>query len=236
VKPFGLVAVALALVLGGAGAVRADFIVNGDFEAVQIGPPFASNNPADIPGWVHSGSSGDALLFAVGYVDTNGSVTVAGSGRQFVVMGGGFTGTGTGNWDQVMTGLTPGQTYVLTFRMASEGPNTGPAGSGPQSLTVSFPSGSSTGPQVFTASASSANYWRNWEQKTETFVATASTVDLRFSATTQFDVGFDSVSVNAVAGAAPEPSTFVLFGLGTLGLLRFVRRGRRSVPAPAVAP
>jgi hypothetical protein len=65
-------------------------ITNGDFEAVQIGSPFFSINPADIPGWTHSGDVGDALLWAIGYTDIGGSATVAGHGNQFVTMGGGF--------------------------------------------------------------------------------------------------------------------------------------------------
>ena len=52
-------------------------VTNGDFEAVQIGSPFLSSNPANIPGWTHMGTVGDALLWAIGYSDGGGSVTVA---------------------------------------------------------------------------------------------------------------------------------------------------------------
>jgi hypothetical protein len=174
----------------GERTLKALIVANGDFEAVQIGSPFMSSNPADIPGWTHTGSVGDALLWGVGYVDPGGSITVAGHGNQFVTLGGGFPGVGTGNWDQTLNGLTPGGSYILTFDMATEG-----QGISSQSLTVGFPSGSSTSAATFTAGPSSANYWRNWEAKTMIFIATISSVDLQFTATTRFDVGLDNVVV-----------------------------------------
>jgi hypothetical protein len=130
--------------------VHADFVVNGSFEAVQIGTPFYSQNPTDIPGWTHTGTTGDALLWAVGYPN----VTVAGDGRQFVTLGGGIFESGTASWQQTLTGLSPGGTYILTFEMASE-----QAISAFQSITVDFPSGSPTGAMTFTAGTTSVNDW-----------------------------------------------------------------------------
>src|SRR5579864_6611803 len=101
-------------------ALTAATITNGDFEAVQIGSPFNSSNPANIPGWTHTGSVGDALLWAIGYNDGGGSVTVAGSGRQFVTLGGGFDGPGSATWSTTITGLTAGNSYVLSFDTATE--------------------------------------------------------------------------------------------------------------------
>jgi hypothetical protein len=217
-----LLTAALATSLGAAGQVQVDFVVNGDFEAVQIGSPFFSTNPADIPNWTHSGSIGDALLWHVGYADSGGSIAVAGSGLQFVTMGGGSNFSGTGMWQQTLTGLTPGNPYTLTFQMASETPSTS------QSITVDFPSGSSTGPQAFTAGPSSADYWRNWETKTENFIATSSSVVLRFSATTQLDVGLDNVHVVAAQTTVPAPGGLVLLASGAFAGTGWVlRRYRR---------
>jgi Protein of unknown function (DUF642)/PEP-CTERM motif len=207
---------AVFLAITPAGAAT---IANGDFEAVQIGSPLISTNPADIPGWTHSGTVGDGLLWAIGYSDSGGSITGAGSGRQFVTLGGGFTGSGTGSWSTSITGLVPGNSYVLGFLMADES-----TFSLNQQIAVDFLSGSSTALQTFTATgASSANYWRNWQSKQETFVATLSTATVRFSATTQFDVGLDMVSASD-ATSVPEPGTVGLIAAGFLGGLLARRR------------
>jgi hypothetical protein len=214
--PFGLL-------FGIAGQAMAAIVVNGDFEAVQIGPPFVSSNPADVPGWTHSGSPGDGPLWHVGYSDPLGSITVAGRGNQFVTMGGGVDASGTAHWEQLLTGLTPSTTYALTFDMATEVDSSLISS---QSITVDFPTGSSTPAMTFTAGPSSANYWRNWETKTMDFVAGNSSVDLRFSATTQYDVGLDDVRVSAV----PEPSTLAAFGIGAFVVVcRTWRRRRRAL-------
>ena len=78
---------ASALLFGGqAGAAT---ILNGGFESVQIGSPFFSTDPTKIPDWTHAGSTGDALLWNVGYSDSHG-VAHSGEGNQFVTMGGGI--------------------------------------------------------------------------------------------------------------------------------------------------
>ncbi len=209
---------ALALILlGTAGQVSANFVTNGSFEAVQIGFPYVSSNPADIPGWTHSGAVGDGMLWAIGYSDGGGSVTVAGEGKQFVTLGSGyFQPPAFASWQQTMTGLTPGQTYTLTFKMADEGADTG---SPSQSITVDFPSGSSTGAQIFSATNPGTNYWREWETKTENFVATSSSVTLRFSVNQSFDVGLDAVSVVPATPVVPEPATLSLGMCGVFSLL-----------------
>ena len=206
-----------------AGPARSqEFAVNGDFEAVQIVSPFFSSNPANVPSWTHTGTVGDALIWGVGYVDGGGSITTAGSGNQFVTMGGGSTAPGSGQWSQTLVGLSPGSVYNLKFKMASETSNLA------QQMTVDFTSGSSTGAQIFSAANSPANYWRGWESKSMQFVTTGSSVGLRFSATTGQDVGLDSVSVQAAA--TPEPgSVALLTGLGLSGAV-FLKRRRKQAP------
>jgi hypothetical protein len=195
-------------------------VINGDFEAVQIGSPFRSSNPADIPGWTHSGTTGDGLLWHVGYADGGGSVVAAGNGLQFVTMGGGFTASGTASWEQTVNGLTPATLYNLLFQMSGEGAG---SNSGPQSITVDFPGGSSTGPQTFTAGASTTTYWGSWTQKTDQFLATSSSVDVRFSASTPEDVGLDNVRVTPV----PEPGCLAFLSVAAVPALlaRIRRRG-----------
>lgn len=199
----------LVVILAALPAAAAS-ITNGDFEAVQIGSPFFSTNPADIPGWTHTGDAGDALLWAIGYSDSGGSVTVAGSGNQFVTLGGGFDMVGTASWSTSITGLTAGNSYLLDFMMADE--NTF---SPDQQITVDFTSGSPTLPVTFTAAgSSSANYWRNWQNKEETFLATDTSATVQFTATTQYDVGLDDVRVSDTI--VPEPSFLGLLICGVL--------------------
>jgi hypothetical protein len=196
--------------------VSAASITNGDFEGVQIGSPYFSTNPADVPGWTHSGDDGGGFLWAIGYSDSGGSVTVAGSGNQFVTLGGGFDHVGTSSWSTTITGLTPGDTYSLNFLMADENTFT----STPQEITVDFTSGSSTLPVTFAATdLPSANYWTSWQDQQEFFVATADTAMVRFSATTQYDVGMDDVRVSEI----PEPD---LVFLSACGLAYVVMRRR----------
>ncbi len=74
-----------------AGGININNIIhNGSFEEIQIGSPFLTSDPADIPDWTHSGSVGDALLWHVGYNDAGGTATLAGDGNQFVTLGGGI--------------------------------------------------------------------------------------------------------------------------------------------------
>src|SRR5260370_6044448 len=142
---FALSTVSFLLIPG----TLAQTVMNGSFEAVQIGSPFKSINTADVPGWTKGGDTGDALLWAIGYSDCCGSIMVAGDGNQFVTLGGGFNTPGTADWSTTITGLTAGNSYVLNFMTATEqGPNF-PAAIFPQTMTVGFISGSSTASQSF---------------------------------------------------------------------------------------
>jgi hypothetical protein len=198
-------------------------ITNGDFEAVAIGSPFVTSNAADIPGWTHTGTVGDGLLWAIGYADGSGSVTVAGSGKQFVTLGGGFDAAGSATWSTTITGLTAGDSYVLSFDTATE-LGTGVEPGGPQTMTVGFSSGSSTLPESFTSPDSAAAYWRTWVAQNYAFVASASSAVVDFSVTNQqYDMGLDAVSIAAATGV-PEPGTIVLLGAGlvVLGFRRYL--------------
>jgi len=142
------------------------------------------------------------LLWGIGYTDNFGSITTAGQGKQFVTMGGGSDANrggvlGTGSWSQTITGFTPQLPYTLSFMMASELVGVS------QSIDVSFPSGSLTPGQTFTAAAPSANYWRDWEIKSMNFIPTATSVTFQFQATTQFDVGLDNVQITTCVPPPP---------------------------------
>jgi PEP-CTERM motif-containing protein len=197
------------------GEAAAQNVTNGSFEAVQIGSPFVSTNPADIPGWTHTGTVGDGLLWAIGYTDGGGSVTVAGQGNQFVTLGGGYLTAGSATWATTITNLTIGKTYDLNFDIAFEGGDT-PLSQ--QVMTVSFASGSSTGASNFDAPFTSGNYWKVWLPETDVFAATAASAVVDFSVNNQInDMGLDNVSVS-LSSAIPEPSTWVMLLLGFAGL------------------
>jgi hypothetical protein len=207
-----------------AGAANAVTVANGSFEDVQITSSFSSN-PADIPGWTHTGDVGDALIWNNNYSVCCGGTNSAntGDGHQFVTMGGGFTNVGSSSaWSQTLTGLTIGQTYVVNFKTAAEGETL------TQQLTVGMTSGSLTLSQLITTiSSHNTLFWQNWGSDSYSFVPAATSATLQFSVTSQqFDVGLDAVSVSAV----PEPSTWAMMILGFAGV-GFMAYRRKSRPS-----
>ena len=163
----GQLALAATFVLLIVSTSFAASITNGSFEAVQITTPFSSN-PADIPGWTHTGDVGDALLWRAGPQCCGGTGTAnAGDGNQFVTMGGGFGTSGSSAWSQTVSGFTIGQPYIISFMMAAEGETP------TQQLTVDITSGSSTPAETFTSLATGTLFWQNWGPEQYTFAPTA---------------------------------------------------------------
>ncbi len=203
-------------------AASANLIVNGSFEA----DPFTANgnytlglSGNDVTGWYIPSTDG---TYPWGLQDgAFGAYTPYGD--QFIVLGRYSTGVEY-SIQQTISGLTPGDTYNLSFAIASEW------GAGAEA-EVSFLTGSSTASQVFSAT-NSGQYWTDWTIKTMDFLATGSTVVLQFKQTNPssahgYDLGLDNVIVEGAA-PVPEPTTILLSGLGLLGMGAYIRRKKQA--------
>jgi len=208
-------------------AQATNFITDGNFGAANCNGTGAGYTlglvGSDVPGWFIPSTDG---VYPWCLQNGNGfgaGPAPAGATQWFVIGEVGADG-GSGPFpytiQQTMTGLVPGDTYNLSFDIASEQGCCSTAG-------VSFLSGSSTGPQNFNAPSSVD--WSAWGAETENFVATSSTVTLQFqdeiAGENGFgdDVGLTNVSVTGTGAVSPvpEPSSAllvspVLFGLGLM--------------------
>ena len=200
-----MIAIALTTLLF-ASICSAQNVPNFSFEQVQIGPPFETFFQTDIPGWTHSGSTGDNLLWAIGAI--NGLVNIAGDGNQFVTLGGGVAGPATASWTTTVRGLRPGGNYILGFKVANEGQPYPPT----QTMTAMVTVGNNIlAMGTFTTTCGSGlEWWQCWEQENLAFTATRGYATLTFTVTNQmYDMGLDDVTVTRVPATggtwAPTP-------------------------------
>ena len=123
---------------------------------------------------------------------------------------------------QNVSGLTAGQTYTMTFIMASEATHT-------DSVRVSVNGGAGT---LFTAPADTGGFWHNWVSETYTFTAGPGVNKIQFDTiglnTGGYDVGVDNVVL--LAGGVPEPASWAMMTIG-LGLAGAALRRRKAVAA-----
>jgi hypothetical protein len=202
-----LAVLALCMVSPSMGQTGHNLVVNGSFEAdpcTGTGPGYKEGLVGgSVTGWFIPASD---TIYPWCLQNMNGfSAGPAASGNQWLVLGRVATSVSY-TIQQTLTGLTPGGTYNLSFAIASE--------SGCCSVAeVSFPNGSSTAAQTFTA-PSSGNYWKAWATKTMNFTATSSSVTLQFknlvSAQTGgggFDLGLDSVDVESNSSNSSDSRT-----------------------------
>ena len=228
-----LAASALAVTFGVASAPpvasAGELIVNGSFEADNFGTGGGGQRLGlsgnDVTGWFIPAGDG---IYPWGLQNLNQyGAGPADTGNQWLILGQVSGGTDY-TIQQTVNGLTPGQSYTMTFALASE------QGAGSAVGELSWLSGSSTAAQDFTAPPVGPTYWNPWGHFSETFVATATSAtfqmkDLAVEFPGGDDLGLDSFSI--LAGDVPEPATWTMMLLGVAAIGFGLRR--RSMAAVA---
>lgn len=189
-----VIAAAVASSLLTTGPAMAQAITNGSFE---------TGNTA---GWITTGSPFTLSGYSAAY-----------DGTYFLWMGGYERATSI---YQVVNGLTIGQTYSLSFLMASEYTH--------QDQVRASVNGSGT---VFTAPSNGTNCcWTNWVAQSLTFTALTNSATIQFDTaglnSGGYDVGVDKIALTAVDGV-PEPATWAMMLMGFAGIGFGVRRSNK---------
>lgn len=206
VKKFTAAAAAAILSLLIASPAAAQSVTNGGFET------------GNTSGWTTS--SGPFVLNTSSYPSSTSD------GNYFLWLGG--RDSQNTSISQVVSGLTVGQTYSLSFLMASEYTTQ-------DSLRASV-NGTGT---IFSAPAAIGSGWNNWVQQSLLFTALTTSATIQFdtigiSSYNRYDVGLDKVTLSAVSGV-PEPATWAMMLLGFGGIGAALRRQRKPTRLAQVA-
>ena len=189
-------ALASATSLSATSAQAVNLVTNGSFET------------GDLTGW--TSDSGSYNPFGTTYgTGMDGTYWHWLGGREFPV-----------TTSQTISGLTIGVKYSVKFLMASEFDKM-------DSLRLTV--GGNPG-VLFSAPAYGGVFWDTWVAQQYDFIATATSTVLQFDTiglnASAWDVGVDRISLEAVSGAVPEPTTWALMILG-FGAIGAVARNRR---------
>jgi PEP-CTERM motif len=240
---------------GAAPAFAAEFVANGNFEEVSgnTSPSFfLSDGTGNLTGWTTSSNAdSNNILFAsptdvatrhdgakFGFWSTSG-VTASPDGGNFVAFDGDPTPGARQTMSQTISGLTVGETYHLSFDWAAtqyefvNGPAGDWSGATTNEMEVSL---GGVIQDTITENVPSEGF-TGWLTGSMNFTAASASEMLVFLSkggpTSLPPVALlaDVSLTGAVPGAAPEPATWAMMGVGFAGLGLVAYRRRRKALA-----
>jgi hypothetical protein len=230
-KRSGLFVVAvLAVGLGGAAKCNADsLIVNGSFALPNVGASWGMFSNGSVPGWYTTDRAGDIEIDNPVVFGGGSSAYAGNQGDQSLEV----NAFNPEDVYQTITGLTVGQTYVLSWAYGDR------PDSGDEELQVFFtPTTSLTGATPVATDYDNLNGSNSmvlWTPNSVIVTATGTTEVLSFNGVSDAGLSnnggvsygneIDTVSLTAT----PEPSTLLLFATG-LGLFLVAWRRQTALP------